>query len=99
MTQHGRRILFDSVTGSIIVDFGEVYACSDGSSIRPTINAIDYVDLEYGYEKENFNKVKKYHIDPTTKKVVFDEFYQLCLSQEQQIEKLQQELLQSQGVI
>lgn len=94
--QVGRRIIFDRNTGNIVVDFGEM----QGDVLpREDINELDYVDLPYGMYNEEFSRVKKYHVDTNTKEIVFDELYPKQLTQAEQIEELENQLLISQGVI
>jgi len=96
MIKIGKRIIFDSTTGRIVVEFSEM---EGNMPDREAINKLDFIDLEFGYEADKFALAKSYHIDPTTKEVVFDELYEITLTPEQQIEQLQNELMIAQGVI
>ena len=99
MEQIGRRIIFDTTTGKIITDMGEMQG-SDGSLIpREPINGLDYIDLPYGQDSDKFGRVKSYHVDVTSKTVVFDELYDPPVDKDAEILQLQQQLLQAQGVI
>lgn len=99
MEQIGRRIIFDTQTGKIISDLGEMQG-TDGSLIsRDTISGLSYIDLPYGQDSDKFNRVKFYHVDVATKTVVFDELYDPPVDKDAEIATLQQQLLQSQGVI
>ncbi|QXE20460.1 hypothetical protein [Clostridium sp. 001] len=90
----GRRIIYDSVSGKVLLDLGE----GQGEP-RVAINSLDYIDLLYGQDSDKFNRVKSYHVDVTTKTVVFDELYDPPVDKDAEIATLQQQLLQSQGVI
>lgn len=96
--QVGRRIIFDKVTGKIIMDSGEHYG--DIPLLVP-ITELDFIDLPYGQDSDKFNRVKNgvYYVDVATKKIVFDELFDPIPTQEQQIAELQQQLLQAQGVV
>jgi hypothetical protein len=99
MQQIGRRIIYDTTTGKIIMDMGEMQG-TDGSLIpRDTINGLDYIDLPYGQDSDKFSRVKSYHVDVTSKSVVFDELYDPPVDKDAEILQLQQQLLQAQGVI
>ena len=92
----GRRIIFDSITGKVISNSGEM----QGEVLpREDIGGLDYVDYPYGYEADKFMRAKSFHIDPLTKAVVFDELYEPVLSPQEQIEDLQNQLMIAQGVI
>lgn len=93
MQQIGRRIIFDTQTGKIIMDTGEMQG-SDGSLIpREPINGLDYIDLPYGQDSDKFNRIKSYHVDPTSKTVVFDELYDPIQTPEERIQELENQLL------
>lgn len=99
MEQIGRRIIYDTTTGKIISDLGEMQG-SDGSLIpREPINGLDYIDLPYGQDSDKFSGVKSYHVDVVSKSVVFDELYDPPVDKDTEILQLQQQLLQAQGVI
>lgn len=94
--QVGRRIIFDKTSGEVIIDFGEM----QGDVMeRQHYDGISYVDLPYGYESDKFLRVKKWHIDINTGLPVFDELFNPIPTSEQQIAELQQQLLQTQGVV
>ncbi|WP_373845053.1 hypothetical protein [Clostridium sp.] len=93
MQEIGRRIIFDTATGKIIMDTGEMQG-SDGSLLpREPINGLDYIDLPYGQDSDKFNRVKSYHVNPETKEIVFDEFYNPVQTPEQRISELENQLL------
>mgnify|MGYP000863659640 CR=1 FL=1 len=90
----GRRIIYDSVSGKVLLDLGE----GQGEP-RVAINSLDYIDLPYGQDSDKFGRVKSYHVDVTSKTVVFDELYDPPVDKDAEILQLQQQLLQAQGVI
>ncbi len=99
MQQIGRRIIYDTTTGKIIMDMGEIQG-SDGSlNPREAINGLGYLDLPYGQDSDKFSRVKSYHVDVASKSVVFDELYDPPVDKDAEILQLQQQLLQAQGVI
>ncbi|SHJ62649.1 hypothetical protein [Clostridium magnum] len=93
----GRRIIYDTVTGKIVYDMGEIVG--EGILPREPFNSLDYVDLEVGQDADSFKRVSQYHIDPATKTVVFDVLREPVLTEAEQIAQLQQDLLIAQGVI
>lgn len=96
MIEVGRRIIFEKSTGKIIMVMGEM----QGDVLpREDLGELGYIDLEYGQYSDEFSKVKSFHIDPDTKKVIFDEIIEPVLTPEQQIAELQQQLLQAQGMV
>lgn len=70
MIEVGSRIIFDSVTGEVIVHMGDMYG---EISPRKEINSLDYVDFNYGEYPELLTPGYKYHINPVTKLPVQDE--------------------------
>ena len=99
MEQIGRRIIYDTTTGKIITDMGEMQG-SDGSLVaRESINGLSYIDLPYGQDSDKFSRVKSYHVDVASKAVVFDELYDPPVDKDAEVVQLQQQLLQAQGVI
>ncbi|RMD04896.1 hypothetical protein D9O40_00655 [Clostridium autoethanogenum] len=99
MQQIGRRIIYDTTTGKIIMDSGEMQGSDGDLKERGAISGLAYIDLPYGQDSDKFNRVKSYHVDITTKTVVFDELYDPPVDKDAEIATLQQQLLQSQGVI
>lgn len=96
MIQVGRRVIFDITTGKVICDMGEM----QGDVLaRESIGSLDYIDLPYGHMADEFSRSVKWHIDPETKEVVFDELREPTLTPEQQIEQLENELLIAKGLI
>lgn len=93
----GRRIIYDTVTGKIVYDMGEIIG--DGVMPREPFNALDYIDLDVGQDTDSFERAVEYHIDAATKTVVFDVLREPVLTEAEQIAQLQQDLLIAQGVI
>lgn len=77
----GRRIVYDSQTGEVILDTGEQ---PDATAERPAWNGITYIDLEYGAYADEFERVIKYHIDVATKTIVFDELSPVPITTDEQ---------------
>lgn len=99
MTELGRRIIYDTTTGRIIINTGEIQCLNGSLTPRESINGLDYIDLPYGQDSDKFGRVKSYHVDVTSKTVVFDELYDPPVDKDAEILQLQQQLLQAQGVI
>jgi hypothetical protein len=95
--QRGRRIIFDKVSGQIIIDFGE----AQGDILPfPAVNSLDFIDLPYGQDIDKFSRVKEYHIDTVTKTVVFDELLPVDeTASEDFTDDTENQLLISEGVI
>lgn len=91
----GRRIIYDKVSGEIMIDLGEM----QGDVLPRNTIELDYLDLPYGQDSDKFNRVKKYHVDVTTKAIIFDELYDPPVDKDEEIASLQQQLLTAQGVI
>lgn len=77
----GRRIVYDSKTGAVILDTGEQ---TDATEERLVWNGITYIDLEYGAYKDEFSRVIKYHVDVATKTVIFDELTPIPITTDEQ---------------
>jgi len=67
-----RRIIFDSVTGRVLLDMGKHQSTVEIPP-REFINGLDYVDLPYDAYEEEFYRAVSWHIDTITKLPVFDE--------------------------
>ena len=78
----GRKIYFELSTGNVLQDCGERSGCviattqdqdfTAYTALKPyQQSAVDVISLAYGQDADKFSKYK-YHIDPTTKLVVFD---------------------------
>ncbi|MEY8001626.1 hypothetical protein AB8U03_15760 [Clostridium sp. Mt-5] len=85
----GRRIIYDSQTGTIILDTGEQ---TDATAERPVWNGITYIDLVYGQNADEFSRVIKCHVDISTKTVVFDELSPIPITTDDQIKTISQTL-------
>ena len=66
----GRRIVYDSVTGAIVLDTGEE---TNATAERATWNGITYIDIPYGQDSDKYSRVVQYHVDIASKIVVFDQ--------------------------
>lgn len=100
MIQVGRRIIFEKLTGKIIMDMGEM----QGDVLpREEITTLDFIDLPYGEDLNKFIRVKKYHIDPVKREVIFDELYESVETKEEKLERenveLEDKLLKAKEVI
>ncbi|GAC44517.1 hypothetical protein, partial [Paenibacillus popilliae] len=75
----GHRIIYDAQTGKVLNGtFGEMSG-NIKSGLRP--EKIDYLDLPYGYNENNFRDVNLYHIDvskpktaPIDERIVIDSY-------------------------
>lgn len=85
----GRRIIYDSQTGEVILDTGEQ---TDATAERSIWNGITYIDLPYGQYADEFSRVIKYHVDVSTKTVVFDELSPVPITTDEQAAMLAQTL-------
>lgn len=92
----GRRIYFDGTNGAIILDTGEVHEEAPAFS---EFSNIQYIDLDYGANAAEFGRVIRYHVDPETKTVVFDELAPIQQDKDAYITELENELLMARGLI
>lgn len=83
--QIGRRIIYDSQTGEILLDTGED---TNATEERPVWNGVTYIDIPYGQDSDKYSRVVKYYVDISTKTVVFDELTPVPITTEQQMENL-----------
>lgn len=81
----GRRIIYDNQTGEIILDTGEQ---DNATEERPVWNGVTYIDIPYGEYKDEFSRVIKYHVDVTSKTVVFDELKPVPITPQEQTANL-----------
>ena len=86
----GRRIIYDSQTGEIIDILGEM----SGSDVteRPAWNGVTYLDIPYGQNEDEFSRLKKAHVDITTKTIIFDELNPRTVDQDTRLKVLTQSL-------
>lgn len=82
MKKHGRRIYFNKVDGSVIVDTGEKITIGENSSIEDDVliyNKLKEIDkeflgvleLEYGDYIQDFNECEYYSVDIDKKTLKF----------------------------
>lgn len=83
----GRRIVYDSVTGAIILNTGED---TTATAERPAWNGITYIDIPFGQDADKYNRVVKYHVDITTKKVIFDELGPIIITTDAKLSAIYQ---------
>lgn len=80
--QIGRKIYYDVVTGSVLVDTGEHAGWVIETTIEQDIktysvlsgrkrDSFDYIQLDYGQYSQDFLTCLSYRVNPTTKKVEF----------------------------
>lgn len=74
--ERGRRIFYDAADGKILYDSGEATGNLIPNASISSEDAIRYIDLPYGESSDLFAKAVRYHVNPATKKVVFDEIIQ-----------------------
>lgn len=90
MIEVGRRIIFDTVTGKIILNTGEMQG-----SVLPRekiVGGLDFIDLPYGQDSDKFMKAKSYHVDLDTREVIFDELYSPVETEEEKLRREKAEL-------
>jgi hypothetical protein len=87
--QVGRRIIFDKTNGKVLIDLGEM----QGDVLpREEVGSLDFIDLPYGQDSDKFMRVKTYHIDTTTKTVIFDELHPIVETEEERLRREKEEL-------
>ncbi|WPC41209.1 hypothetical protein [Clostridium sp. JS66] len=86
----GRRIVYDAQTGAIYLDTGEE---TNVAAERPAWNGITYIDIPYGQDSDKFARVVKYHVDVTSKVVVFDQLGPVIIDADTKIKTLFQSIL------
>ncbi len=85
----GRRIVYDSVTGAIILDTGED---TNATAERPVWNGTTYIDIPYGQDSDKYSRVLKYHVDIATKTVVFDELGKVVVTDDAKLAAVYQNI-------
>ena len=86
----GRRIVYDSVTGGIILNTGED---TTATAERAVWNGITYIDIPFGQDTDKYSGVLKYHVDIATKAVIFDQLGPVIITQDDKIKFLFQNLM------
>ncbi|MBN3411182.1 hypothetical protein [Clostridium botulinum] len=100
--QFGKRLIFDKNTGVILNNsFGEIVTTSN-INLRP--KEIDFIDLPYSYNENNFKNAIEYHIDISKNKSTTDLKDLIVITQymervETNEEKLKKELLKTQSEV
>lgn len=88
----GKRVIFDKNTGKVLNGTFEEMSGSIEDNLRPL--EIDFIDLPYGYDKNNFKEAIKYHVNIETREIVIDEYIQKTKTPEElRIEELENQLL------
>lgn len=96
--EYGKRIIFDKSTGKVLNYCLEEMAGDLQEGLRPL--EMDFIDLPFGYNENNFKEAIEYHVDIETKEIVIDKYKEIQLTPEQQIIKeLENQLLLKEGVI
>lgn len=86
----GRRIVYDSVTGAIVLDTGEE---TNATTERPVWNGITYIDIPYGQDTDKYNRAVKYHVDISTKTVIFDQLGPIIITDDAKFKAIYQNIL------
>ncbi|MCY9532986.1 hypothetical protein M5X04_27120 [Paenibacillus alvei] len=96
--QIGIRIIYDAQTGRVLNGvLGEMSGdIQDG--LRP--GKIDFIDLPFGYNDNNFKKAASYHINatkskaaPIVERIVIDRYIQQPPTEAERIKELEDQLL------
>lgn len=97
---YGKRLIFDKVTGKVLNGTFDEMSGDLQEGLRPM--EIDYIDLPYGYNENNFKEAIEYYIDvtkptssPLSERIVITKHVEHVPT----YEELQQQLLIAQGVI
>lgn len=86
----GRRIVYDSVTGTIIMDTGEE---TNATAERSVWNGTTYLDIPYGQDVDKYNRVVKYHVDISIKQVIFDQLGPIIITDDAKLTALYKSVL------
>ncbi|ABS41142.1 hypothetical protein [Clostridium botulinum] len=96
--QFGKRLIFDKNTGVILNNsFGEIITTSN-IDLRP--KEIDFIDLPYSYNENNFKNAIEYHIDIFKNKntsnlkdlIVITQYMERVETNEEKLKREKQEL-------
>lgn len=93
----GYRIIFDKQNGIVINDYINAEGCVPISH-RP--REIDYIDLPYNYNENNFKEAIEYHVDISKDKestelkdlIVIDKYREHIETEEEKLKREKQEL-------
>lgn len=95
--QIGKRIIFDPSNGKVLNGTLEEKQGDLQEGLRP--DEIDFIDLPFGYDENNFKQAASYHIDvskpkeaPIAQRIVIAEYIQQP-SAEERIRELEDQLL------
>ncbi len=94
----GRRIIYDKNTGKILNYCLEEMAGDLQEGLRP--KEIDYIDLPYAYNDNNFKEAMEYHVDVTKDKnttelkdlIIITEYIQRKETEEEKLRREKEEL-------
>ncbi|WP_425447720.1 hypothetical protein [Dethiothermospora halolimnae] len=96
--EYGIRLIYDKNTGKILNGTFSEMEGNVKEGLRP--NKIDYLDLPFGYNDNNFKQAQKYRVDITKNKnttelknlIIIDEFMQYQETEKEKLRKENQEL-------
>jgi len=96
--QIGTRIIYDAATGRVINGALGEMSGDIQEGLRP--EKIDFIDLPYGYDDNNFRRAASYHIDvskPKTamlaERIIIDSYTPQQPSEADRIKELEDQLL------
>lgn len=94
----GIRIIYDALTGKVLNGMLGEMSGDIQEGLRP--EKIDFIDLPYGYEDNNFRQAASYHIDVTKAKtntiaerIIIDNYIQQPPTEAERIKELEDQLL------
>ena len=94
----GQRIIYDSQTGKVLNGMLGEMSGSIQEGLRP--EKIDFIDLPFGYDDNNFRKAMTYRIDvsksrtaPLMERIVIDSYIQQPPNEADRIKELEDQLL------
>jgi len=71
----GYRVIFNPTTGTVLNNTLGEMSGQIQTDLRP--ETIEFIDLPYGYDENNFRTATRYHIDVNTRQIVVDEYYDI----------------------
>ncbi|RJG26718.1 hypothetical protein [Paenibacillus thiaminolyticus] len=94
----GKRIIYDAETGKILNGALNEMEGDLQNGLRPEV--IDFIDLPFGYNENNFRDADLYHIDvsnpktdPPVKRIVIDSYINRQPTEAERIKDLEDQLL------
>ncbi|MBU5227865.1 hypothetical protein KQI36_14620 [Clostridium senegalense] len=99
LKEYGQRIIFDKKTGFILNGtFGKMRGEYLSDNLRP--EEIDFIDLPYDYDDNNFNEAIEYHIDISKDKnitelkdlIIIDKYIERKETEEEKLRREKEEL-------